>query len=134
MDINWSYVLNSNFFSIAVPVIVAILGWVVVSIQEIKARRREIVVEHLIHAHRVLSNWVKHTLTTADETNIEGVIADIQLLGSNKTISALNEFLDSYKKDKSADLTILLDTFVSELRKELKMGQINSKRRFIRFN
>ncbi len=134
MDINWSYILNSNFFSIVVPAIIAIFGWWRLSIQKIKEKRREIAVEHLIYAHRILSNWVGHNLTPADQTNIEGVIADIQLLGSNKTISTLNEFLDCYKKDNSGNLTNLLDTLVSELRIELKMESINSKRIFFRFN
>ncbi|HAT7956512.1 TPA: hypothetical protein GJ770_04235 [Legionella pneumophila] len=137
MNINWSYILNSNFFSITIPAIVTILGWLFVSWQRnkeaIKERQREINISYLINAHRVLSNWVHNENLTQDEKDqIEGVIADIQLLGSNRVINTLNNFLDSY--DNGGDPTRLLDTLVSDLRSELNMEQITSKRKFFRFN
>ncbi|WED42225.1 hypothetical protein [Legionella cardiaca] len=137
MNINWSYILNSNFFSITIPAVVTILGWLFVSWQRnkeaIKERQREINISYLINAHRVLSNWVHNENLTQDEKDqIEGVIADIQLLGSNRVINTLNNFLDSY--NKGGDPTRLLDTLVSDLRSELNMEQITSKRKFFRFN
>lgn len=124
-------------WSIFLNVIVAVLGWWIVSSlrdkQAVKERQREINVSYLINAHRVISGWVHNeNLTKAEKAQIEGVIADIQLLGSNKVINVLNNFLDSY--NKGGDPTKLLDTLVSDLRCELKLEPINSKRKFFRFN
>ncbi|KTC83847.1 hypothetical protein [Legionella brunensis] len=94
MDIDWGSFLNPNFLN----VIVAILGWWIVSYlrdkQAVKERQREINHSYLINAHRVLSGWVHNpNLTKEEKRGIENVIEDIQLLGSNKIISALNAFL-----------------------------------------
>ncbi|CEK10758.1 protein of unknown function [Legionella hackeliae] len=67
----------------------------------------------MINAHRVLSGWVHNpNLTKEEKRGIENVIEDIQILGSNKIISALNAFLVCYKKDKKGDLTNILNTLV----------------------
>lgn len=119
----------NSFFN----VIVAVFGWWIVSSlrdkQAVKERQREINLTYLINADRVISGWVHNeNLTKEKKAQIEGVIVDMQLLGSNKMINVLNNFIDSYKK--SGDATKLLDTLVAELRNELKMEPINSKRRF----
>ena len=133
MNMQWESVLNSNLLN----VIVAVIGWRVVSSlrdkQMVKERQREINASYLINAHRVISGWVhKKNLTKDEKAQIEGVIADMQLLGTNEMNNVLNHFIDSY--DKGGDVTKLLDTLVSDLRLELKMDPINSKRKFFRFN
>lgn len=87
---------------------------------------------YLINAYRILSGWVHNeNLTEEDKKQIERVIADIQLFGSKKMINVLNNFIDNY--NKGGDVTKLLDTLVAELRSELKMEQLDSRRRFFCF-
>ena len=123
-------------FTGLVSALVAVLGWWVVSYlrdkQAVKERQREVNVKYLINAHRVLSAWVHNNhLTNEQKVEIEGVIADVQLLGSNKMIDVLNQFLDNY--NQGADPTNLLDILVVELRDELNLDRADSKRKFFRF-
>lgn len=131
MLINWG-----AFFTAIITTIIAILGWWVVSYlrdkENFKERKRNINIEYLIKAHRVLSGWVhKKNLSTEEKAQIESVLADIQLLGSVKMIDAINDFYESY--NNGGDIIILLDILVSELRTELKLDKIKGKRKFFRF-
>lgn len=105
---------------------VAIVGWYaahrLAAARDRSAKRRELIVEHLITAYRQLEPY--REVTFGNGRNMERALADIQLLGSPEQVRLAREFATAFANHGTASLDNLLLSLRSALRTELDLPAV----------
>lgn len=117
--------------------IVVVLGWIVAHYftneRNRIAKRREISLEHLIKAYRILADEIAHR-EQIDERKLEAVITDIQLYGSKEQINLAKQLADEVAKQTHFELDPLINCLRDDLRKELQLPKIEGNVKWLRFS
>lgn len=107
---------------------VAIISWFVgswLSVRRDRAnKRRELRVQYLIEAYRRLQNAGHRAPVPPYSSEMESAVADIQLFGTRDQAVAAKKLATDLAEQGSASLDPLLLSLRRELRKELRLEQI----------
>ncbi len=99
-------------------------------------KQRDIRISYLVNAFRVLSK--RANINNGDHKElaieIESILADIQLLGTQKQIDAAKMFAVAESRKELIEMDDLLNTFRDELRQELSLPPINGRIWNLRYN
>ena len=133
---NWNLLLP-----LVVTTVIATVGWIVVHTlavkQDVEKKRREIRLNFLLGAYRKLENSVLRGPMHEDRAmalDFEASVADIQLLGTvEQSQLARNLALAIGEQDPEASASRLLHSIRDELRKELRLEELNDGPVHIRF-
>lgn len=116
---------------------IAVLGWIAghyfTNRRDRIAKRRDISLEHLIKAYRILADEIanrKHM----DERKLEAVITDIHLFGSKDQILLAKQLADDVIKHNHFQLDPLINCLRSDLRNELELPKVDGNVSWLRFN
>jgi len=124
-----------DYLKIIVSVVIAIIGWIVAhyftSKREVLNKKREIRVAFLIKTYQKLENAIQRSPTEVGP-DLESVVGDIQLFGSNKQILLAKEIANDIANNGSADLEGLLKSLRTDLRVELQLPDTNEGIQFLR--
>lgn len=114
--------------TLTITVIVALLGWLLVhrlnSERDLRNKKREIVLSHLIEAYMVLTHELNREWTDERALIFESMVSRIQLFGTINSIEQLKQMIDQFTKTRAMDLTKLTVLIRNELRNELELEHI----------
>lgn len=126
---------------ILVPVtatVVVILGWIVghflSASREKNNKIREMRVQYLISAYRVLFRVGVDRSITRNAKECENAIADIQLLGTIEQIALAEKYTQEISEHGSADLTAIIRVLRRDLRKALNLDKANDNIHFLKID
>ncbi|MGH8546928.1 MAG: hypothetical protein ACREX3_25610 [Gammaproteobacteria bacterium] len=123
-------------WKIIIPSALIILGWFMVSWlaakREFTNKRREVRIQYLIEAYRSIASAANRQEQTTDDQKlkIESAIEDIQLLGNERQLKALDSMISSGNNNFTEILEVLRD----DLREELELHQVSYPLKFYRMN
>ena len=119
--------MTDDLATLLIPVLVAILGWLVGHELNLRRdtiiKRRELRVKYLLEAFRNLEASVGHTDGVLSESRkvFNSAVSDIQLLGTKEQIDALVNFLEGFKKNTNGSVDTVFNLLRDEIRKELDL-------------
>jgi len=119
-----------------ITVLVALAGWLVV--HRLSAWRdrvnhnRKISTDFLIKAYQNLANASNRPPEAQYFRNMESVLTDIQLFGSESQIQMVEAFLAEFKIKNTASMDPLLKSLRTDLRKELGYVQVSQNPKWFR--
>ncbi len=126
---------------ILIPVtatIVIMLGWGVVhylsAIREKNNKIREMRIQYLISAYRVLFRVGVDRSIAKNAKECENAIADIQLLGTIEQIALAERYTKEISENGSADLTAIIKVLRRDLRKELSLAKASDQITFLKID
>jgi hypothetical protein len=126
-----------ELWKIVISIFVAVVGWVIghyfTAKRELQNKRREIRVSFLIDAYQKLENAI-HRPPGEVGHDLESVVANIQLFGSDKQIMLAKNISNDISNNGSVDLEPLLKCLRADLRKELKLSKTNDSIQYLRMN
>lgn len=121
---------------IIISSVVIIFGWFVgnwlTTKREFNNKKREIRIQYLIGAYRSIASAAnrQETMTVDQKLKIESAIEDIQLLGNEIQLNALNNMISS----RNSNFTEILEILRNNLRQELKLKKVDYPLKFYRMN
>jgi hypothetical protein len=79
--------MDLDYVKIIVTITLAIFGWVIghffTSRRDKQLKRRELSIEYLVNAYRILTNEISHRKETVERSQkLENILSDIQLFGT----------------------------------------------------
>lgn len=126
-----------DILKFSIGTIVAATGWIAAHYftnrRDRIAKRRDISLEHLIKAYRILTHEISHR-EHSDEKMLEAIITDIQLFGSEEQIRLAKQLADEASNNKNFELDPLINCLRNDLREQLNLPKINGNVRWLRFN
>jgi len=130
--------MELNWIKLIVTIVLAILGWIVVgwvnARRDKSNKRRELVVEHLINAYRILAQEVGRRETTLENIKkFENLMTEIQLFGSKEQIELARKISHETAEKGVSVIDPLIDSLRKSLRKELLLEEVNDKTIWLRF-
>jgi hypothetical protein len=88
--------------SLTVPALVVVVGWYVVSVlatrRDRETKRREIRLQHLIEAYRLLASVSNRPFSEETRKSLETVMSEIQLLGSRRVVELSDQWVSIVAK------------------------------------
>jgi hypothetical protein len=126
-----------EIFKNSITVIVAVLGWLVghyfTNKRDRASKRRDVSLQHLINAYRVLTDDISHRPETIERTNkLESIITDIQLFGSKKQIELVKQLVVEVAAGGEFQLDPLINDLRNDLRKEIGLQEIEGNVKWLR--
>ena len=130
--------MELEFIKIVATIFLAVIGWIVAhfftSKRDISNKRREISIEHLVNAYRVLTNDVSHRKLNDDrKVALENLLSDIQLFGSVEQVAMAKSLADMVAAGGSFELDPLINSLRNDLRAQLKLEKVQGNVRWLRF-
>lgn len=115
-----------------------VLGWVVghyfTSKRDLANKRRDLTIQHLISAYRVLTNDVAHRPQTKEnELKLELILSEIQLFGSKEQVKMAKKLANEVANKKVFELDSLINNLRTDLRKQLSLDSIDGNVTWLRF-
>lgn len=131
--------MELDYLKILVTVILAVLGWIIGHYFNSKRtrdqKRREISVEHLINAYRILTNEISHRKETPERSEkLENILSDIQLFGSSYQVQLAKDLAVEVASGGEFQLDPLINSLRDDLRDELRLSKIEGNVKWLRFN
>ncbi|MEZ4809748.1 MAG: hypothetical protein R2819_05255 [Allomuricauda sp.] len=131
--------MDLDFIKISVTIILAVLGWLIghyfTSKRNIVQKRRDISIEYLIMAYRVLTTEISHRKETKERfLKLENILSDIQLFGSEHQILLAQQLADVVASGGTFDLDPLINSLRDSLRTELNLSKVKGNVKWLRFN
>jgi hypothetical protein len=114
--------MDLDYFKILVTVVLAVIGWLIAhyftSKRDVTTKRREISINHLVKAYRVLTNEISHRKPNENSILVlENILSDIQLFGSLEQVELAKKLADDVDAGDSFELDPLINSLRNELRK-----------------
>lgn len=130
--------MDLEFIKIFTTISLAAIGWIAAhyftSKRDISNKRREISIEHLINAYRVLTNEISHRKLNDDrKVALENLLSDIQLFGSDEQVAMSKSLADEVAEGGSFELDPLINSLRNDLRAQLKLEKVQGNVRWLRF-
>lgn len=128
-----------DYIKIFITIILAVLGWIIGHYFNSKRtrdqKRRDISVEHLINAYRILTNDISHRIETPERSEkLENILSDIQLFGSSYQVMLARNLAKEIASGGEFQLDQLINSLRDDLRKELHLSKIEGNVEWLRFN
>jgi hypothetical protein len=132
--------MNIDYLKIVITIFLAVIGWIVgyyfTTRKDINQKRRDISIEHLINAYRILAHELtERPLTDERKAKLELIISDIQLFGSPEQVRLAKELVDAiiHGEGDKFDLDLLINSLRSDLRRHIGLSRIDGNVRWLRF-
>jgi len=130
--------MDLGCLKIIATITLAVIGWVVAHFftakRDLENKRREISIEHLVNAYRVLANEVSHREQNEERREkLENLLSDIQLFGSTEQVRLARDLADEVAAGKSFELDPLINSLRNDLREQLNLAPVEGNVRWLRF-
>jgi hypothetical protein len=130
---------NLEIWKIIATAVIAILSWIVAhrfnTIRDRALKKRELIINHLINAYRILANDITRREASLErDLKLETVISELQLFGSEKQIHLTKKLTDDIVKGGDFYVDELLNDLRNSLRKELNLSPVEGNVRWLRFD
>lgn len=130
--------MDFDYIKILVTVILAVLGWLTAHRfalgRTLAAKRRDVILEHLIKSYRVLTTEIAHRELDVERSHqLENLLSDIQLFGSRKQVQLAQRLADEVAAGRSFELDQLINDLRDNLRSELQLDHIAENVKWLRF-
>ena len=130
--------MNFDYLKIFVTIFLAVIGWLVghyfTTKRDVSNKRRELIIQHLIEAYRIMANEVSHRDKSAErDKKFEDILSDIQLFGSSHQINLVKKLIEELSIGAVVELDPLINSLRDDLRKQLKLRYIEGNIRWLRF-
>ena len=131
--------MDFDYLKLALTVALAVIGWIVAhrvtADRDRKNKRREISLEHLVNAYRILTNEVTHRdLNTKRTESLENILSDIQLFGSLDQVELAKELAVQVAEGRGFELDPLINSLRDDLRFQLQLEVVVGNVKWLRFN
>ncbi len=131
--------MNIDYFKILITIILAVIGWVVgyyfTTRKDINQKRRDLSIEHLINAYRILTNEISHRKETKENnTQLENILSDIQLFGSEEQVQLAKDLANTVASGGEFQLDPLINSLRNDLRKMIGLKKIKGNVKWLRYN
>ncbi|MCL4503411.1 MAG: hypothetical protein M1438_16420 [Deltaproteobacteria bacterium] len=117
-------------WNLMIPLLVAVLGWFIAhrlaAARDRANKRREVRVSYLIEAFRRLGKGV-HGRVFDYAADFESAVLDVQLFGNLAQIESVQKFVQEFANKHEASLDELLSHLRNDLRKELRLPEVEDK-------
>lgn len=133
--------MDKDFLDIikfTVTALIAVIGWMIghyfTSKRDKTNKRRDLTIQHLINAYRVLTNEIAHRESSKEgEQKLELIISEIQLFGSLEQAKMAKQLAYDIADKKGFDLDPLINSLRSDLRKQLNLEHIDGNVTWLRY-
>jgi len=131
--------MDADYLKILVTVLLAVIGWLVgyyfTNKRAIASKRKELVSKYLVSVYRILANEISHrTQTPERDRQLEDLLSDIQIFGSNEQIKLAKSLADQVAAGGTFELDPLINSLRDSLRKELNLSPVSGNIRWLRFS
>ena len=131
--------MDMDYIKIIVTILVAVIGWLIAhhftSKRDVANKQRELSVQHLVNAYRVLTNDVSHREPNDERRKkLENILSDIQLFGSEQQIKLAQQLAIDVAEGKVFELDPLINCLRNDLRKHLGLSSVTGNIKWLRFN
>jgi hypothetical protein len=131
--------MNIDYLKILITIIMAVIGWIVgyyfTTRKDINQKRRDISIEHLINAYRILTNEISHRKETKDNnTKLENILSDMQLFGSEEQVQLAKDLADTVAAGGEFQLDPLINSLRNDLRKMIGLKKVKGNVKWLRYN
>ena len=97
-------------------------------------KRREIRLQYLIDAYRILTNEVSQRDQNPERREkLENLLSDIQLFGSLSQVELSKQLANEVASGAGFELSPLIISLRDDLRKELNLSEVSGKVKWLRF-
>ena len=129
--------LDFDYVKIAVSIALAVCGWMFAhsrtSKRDIANKRRELQIQYLIDAYRVLINEISQREATKERSKLlENVITDVQLFGTGDQVELAKKLASDICENKEFELDPLINSLRDELRQELNIENVSGNVQWLR--
>jgi hypothetical protein len=130
--------MDIELTKLIVTVLLAIVGWLFAgwlsSRRDSANKRREIVVQHLIDAYKILTQEIGHRDTTVESiTKFENLLSEIQLFGSREQVDIARKLSNQTAQEGVSTIDPLIENMRDALRKELGLESVEGVTIWCRF-
>ena len=121
----------------AITLFIMVVGWGVAHyltvMRDASNKRREIRLQYLIDAYRILTNEVsRRDLTPERGEKLENLLSDIQLFGSSNQVELARQLANEVASGASFELDPLITSLRDDLRKELNLSEVSGNVKWLR--
>ena len=118
--------------------LIAVVGWIFghyfTSKRDKSNKRRDLTIQHLINAYRILTNEIAHRPSSKDsDQKLELIISEIQLFGSTEQAKMARQLAHNIADKKGFDLDPLINSLRSDLREQLNLKVIDGNVTWLRY-
>ena len=131
--------MDLDYLKIIITIVLAVIGWLIghyfTAKRDVENKRRELVINHLIEAYRIIANEVSHR-EESEERNLklENLLSDIQLFGSPEQIAIAKKLADDVASGGVFELNELIVSLRNDLRKQLNLSAVSGNFKWLRFD
>lgn len=131
--------IDLDYIRVLVTVVLAVSGWMIGHYFNSKRnrdeKRRDIAIEHLINAYRIVTNEISHREVTPEKSiKFENLLSDIQLFGTSDQVILARNLADEVARGDEFHLDPLTNCLRDDLRSELRLSKINGNVKWLRLN
>lgn len=131
--------MNIDYLKILITIILALIGWIVgyyfTTRKDINQKRRDISIDHLINAYRILTNDISHRKGTKENNiKLENILSDIQLFGSVEQVELARNLAETVASGGEFKLDPLINSLRNDLRRMIGLKEIKGNVTWLRFN
>jgi hypothetical protein len=128
-----------DIIKITVTALIAVAGWLIghyfTSKRDKTNKRRDLTIEHLINAYRILTDEISNRPQTPEgEKKLELIIAEIQLFGSKEQVQMARDLAHNIAQKRDYEYDTLINSLRTDLRKQLNLEAINGNVTWLRFD
>jgi len=130
--------MNIELVKLLSTVLLAVAGWAFAgwlnSRRDTANKRRELVVQHLIGAYKILTQEIGRRDTTSESmTKLENLLSEIQLFGSKQQVELARKLSNQTANEGISEIDPLIEDMRNHLRKELGLELVEGKTIWLRF-
>jgi len=130
--------MDLELTKLIVTVLIAILGWIFAgwlnSRRDTANKRRDLVVQHLVDAYKILTQEIGHRETSIESiTKFENLLSEIQLFGSKKQVELARKLSNQTAQNGVSEIDPLVEEMRNSLRNELGLEQVEGTTIWLRF-
>ena len=127
-----------DIIKLLTTVLVAVIGWLIgyyfTSKRDISNKRRDITLQHLINAYRILTNDISHRPHSKERQHkLESIISDIQLFGSKEQAEIVAQLARDMAAKKDYEYDTIINSLRADLREQLDLEHINGNVTWLRY-
>lgn len=131
--------MNIDYLKILITIVLAVIGWIIgyyfTTRKDINQKRRDISIEHLINAYRILTNEITQRKATKESNiKLENILSDIQLFGSYEQVQLAKDLADAIASKGDFELDPLINSLRNDLRKMIGLKKIRGNVKWLRYN
>jgi hypothetical protein len=123
-----------DILKIGITVIIAAIGWLIGHYFSRLQKRRDLSLEYLINAYRVIADEISQRPETKEANKkLEAIITDIQLFGSPEQVEMAQKLAHAVASGGEFQLNQLINSLRHDLRKQIGLKPVSDSVTWLRF-